>query len=100
MRSRGLVVDVTPEATEAVCDKILDGFGEQMRAVSLKIVRYCVALSSPVWLGLSCGKVKASARTLPWGVGQGSQRGSYTDMGISRSHRLASTSCAASARTR
>jgi molybdopterin adenylyltransferase len=30
--------DVTPEATEAVCDKILDGFGEQMRAISLKIV--------------------------------------------------------------
>ena len=30
--------DVTPEATEAVCDKLLDGFGEQMRAVSLKIV--------------------------------------------------------------
>ena len=30
--------DVTPEATEAVCDKILDGFGEQMRAASLKIV--------------------------------------------------------------
>jgi molybdopterin adenylyltransferase len=30
--------DVTPEATEAVCDKILDGFGELMRAVSLKIV--------------------------------------------------------------
>jgi molybdopterin adenylyltransferase len=30
--------DVTPEATEAVCDKMLDGFGEQMRAVSLKIV--------------------------------------------------------------
>jgi molybdopterin adenylyltransferase len=30
--------DVTPEATEAVCDKILDGFGEQMRAMSLKIV--------------------------------------------------------------
>ncbi|MHC4974391.1 MAG: molybdopterin adenylyltransferase [Planctomycetota bacterium] len=27
--------DVTPEATEEVCDKILDGFGEQMRAVSL-----------------------------------------------------------------
>lgn len=27
--------DVTPEATEAVCDKILDGFGEQMRTVSL-----------------------------------------------------------------
>ncbi len=30
--------DVTPEATEAVCDKILDGFGEQMRSVSLKFV--------------------------------------------------------------
>lgn len=30
--------DITPEATEAVCDKILDGFGEQMRAVSLKVV--------------------------------------------------------------
>jgi molybdopterin adenylyltransferase len=30
--------DVTPEATEAVCDKILDGFGEQMRAVSLRVV--------------------------------------------------------------
>ncbi len=30
--------DVTPEATEAVCEKILDGFGEQMRAVSLKKV--------------------------------------------------------------
>lgn len=30
--------DVTPEATEAVCDKLLDGFGEQMRSVSLKVV--------------------------------------------------------------
>jgi len=30
--------DVTPEATAAVCDKILDGFGEQMRSVSLKFV--------------------------------------------------------------
>lgn len=30
--------DITPEATAAVCDKILDGFGEQMRAVSLKWV--------------------------------------------------------------
>jgi molybdopterin adenylyltransferase len=30
--------DVTPEATEAVCDKILDGFGEMMRTVSLKAV--------------------------------------------------------------
>lgn len=30
--------DITPEATKAVCEKILDGFGEQMRAVSLKVV--------------------------------------------------------------
>ena len=30
--------DVTPEATEAVCDKMLDGFGELMRAVSLRAV--------------------------------------------------------------
>jgi molybdopterin adenylyltransferase len=30
--------DVTPEATAAVCEKILDGFGELMRAVSLKSV--------------------------------------------------------------
>src|ERR1700726_1808739 len=29
---------VPPEATEAVCDKLLDGFGEHMRAVSLKFV--------------------------------------------------------------
>lgn len=30
--------DVTPEATEAVCDKILPGFGELMRSTSLKYV--------------------------------------------------------------
>jgi len=30
--------DVTPEATEAVCHKLLDGFGELMRAISLKFV--------------------------------------------------------------
>ena len=30
--------DITPEATIAVSNKILDGFGEQMRAVSLKFV--------------------------------------------------------------
>lgn len=27
--------DVTPEATESVCEKMMPGFGEQMRAVSL-----------------------------------------------------------------
>lgn len=30
--------DITPEATEAVADKIMDGFGELMRSVSLKYV--------------------------------------------------------------
>jgi len=30
--------DVTPEATEAVCDKLLPGFGELMRQVSLRSV--------------------------------------------------------------
>jgi molybdopterin adenylyltransferase len=30
--------DVTPEATEAVCDKMMPGFGELMRQVSLKVV--------------------------------------------------------------
>jgi molybdopterin adenylyltransferase len=32
------VRDVTPEATEAVCSKMLPGFGELMRATSLKFV--------------------------------------------------------------
>jgi len=30
--------DVTPEATEAVCDRMLPGFGEQMRTVSMQYV--------------------------------------------------------------
>jgi molybdopterin adenylyltransferase len=30
--------DVTPEATEAVCDKMMPGFGELMRSISLKYV--------------------------------------------------------------
>jgi molybdopterin adenylyltransferase len=30
--------DVTPEATLAVCSRVLDGFGERMRAVSLQFV--------------------------------------------------------------
>jgi molybdopterin adenylyltransferase len=32
------VRDVTPEATQSVCDKIMPGFGEVMRAVSLQKV--------------------------------------------------------------
>ena len=30
--------DVTPEATEAVCEKMMPGFGELMRAASLRVV--------------------------------------------------------------
>ena len=30
--------DVTPEATEAVCDRMLPGFGEQMRTISMNYV--------------------------------------------------------------
>ena len=32
------VRDVTPDATEAVCDRMMPGFGEAMRAESLRIV--------------------------------------------------------------
>ncbi|QGJ70695.1 Molybdopterin biosynthesis molybdochelatase MogA [Planctomycetales bacterium 10988] len=30
--------DRTPEATQAICEKMMPGFGEQMRAVSLQVV--------------------------------------------------------------
>ena len=30
--------DITPEATKTVCDRMMPGFGEQMRAISLKYV--------------------------------------------------------------
>ncbi|KAK2077442.1 hypothetical protein QBZ16_004287 [Prototheca wickerhamii] len=30
--------DVTPEATEAVCERMMPGYGEQMRAISLRFV--------------------------------------------------------------
>ncbi len=45
--------DVTPEATEAVCDKMLPGFGELMRQVSLKYVP--TAILSRQSAGI-CGK--------------------------------------------
>jgi molybdopterin adenylyltransferase len=32
------VRDITPEATEAVCEKMMPGFGELMRTISLKFV--------------------------------------------------------------
>lgn len=45
--------DVTPEATEAVCDKMMPGFGEAMRAVSLTKVP--TAILSRQTAGI-CGK--------------------------------------------
>ena len=32
------VRDITPEATETVCDRLMPGFGEQMRSISLAFV--------------------------------------------------------------
>jgi len=32
------VRDITPEATEAVCDRMMPGYGEQMRSISLAFV--------------------------------------------------------------
>jgi molybdopterin adenylyltransferase len=45
--------DVTPEATEAVCEKMMPGFGELMRAVSLRSVP--TAILSRQTAGI-CGK--------------------------------------------
>jgi molybdopterin adenylyltransferase len=45
--------DITPEATEAVCDKMMPGFGELMRAVSLTKVP--TAILSRQTAGI-CGK--------------------------------------------
>lgn len=44
--------DVTPEATTAVCEKMLPGFGEQMRAVSLRYVP--TAILSRQTAGIRC----------------------------------------------
>jgi len=44
--------DVTPEATEAVCDKMMPGFGELMRQVSLKSVP--TAILSRQTAGIRC----------------------------------------------
>ena len=45
--------DVTPEATEAVCEKMMPGFGELMRSASLKVVP--TAILSRQTAGI-CGK--------------------------------------------
>ncbi len=62
--------DVTPEATEAVCEKILPGFGEQMRAASLQFVPTAILSRQTAGVRGSClivnlpGKPKAIKENL------------------------------------
>jgi molybdopterin adenylyltransferase len=46
--------DVTPEATRAVCGRVLDGFGERMRAVSLQYVPTAILSRQLAGLRGSC----------------------------------------------
>ena len=46
--------DVTPEATEAVCERVLPGFGEQMRAISLRHVPTAVLSRQTAGIRGSC----------------------------------------------
>lgn len=63
--------DVTPEATEAVCDRMMPGYGEQMRAISLRVVPTAVLSRQTAGLrGTSLilnlpGKPKSIWETLP-----------------------------------
>ncbi len=46
--------DVTPEATEAVCERMLPGFGEQMRVISLRHVPTAVLSRQTAGIRGSC----------------------------------------------
>ena len=46
--------DVTPEATEAVCERVLPGFGEQMRVISLRHVPTAVLSRQTAGIRGSC----------------------------------------------
>jgi len=46
--------DVTPEATLAVSDKVMDGFGERMRAISLKYVPTAILSRQTAVIRKSC----------------------------------------------
>lgn len=62
--------DVTPEATEAVCDKLLPGFGEMMRTTSLQYVPTAILSRQTAGIRNRCliinlpGKPKAIAECL------------------------------------
>jgi len=62
--------DVTPEATEAVCEKMMPGFGELMRSTSLKYVSTAILSRQTAGIRGSClivnlpGKPKAIGECL------------------------------------
>ncbi len=62
--------DVTPEATLAVADKEMPGFGEQMRQISLKFVptailsRQVAVIRGQSWISNLPGQPKSIAETL------------------------------------
>jgi len=64
------VRDVTPEATLAIADKEMPGFGEQMRQISLKFVptailsRQCAVIRGQCLIINLPGQPKAIAETL------------------------------------
>ena len=64
------VRDVTPEATEAVCDKMMPGFGELMRATSLQFVPTAILSRQTAGIRSKClivnlpGKPKAIGECL------------------------------------
>jgi len=51
--------DVTPEATRSVCDRLVPGLGELMRAESLKKTRYAVLSRGTAGLRVPTGEVVA-----------------------------------------
>ncbi|MBC7547300.1 MAG: molybdopterin adenylyltransferase, partial [Polaromonas sp.] len=71
--------DVTPEATLAVAHKVMPGFGEQMRQISLKFVptailsRQCAVVRSQSLIINLPGQPKAIAETLEGLKGAGGE---------------------------
>jgi len=62
--------DVTPDATESVCEKMMPGFGEQMRAISLQFVPTAILSRQTAGVRGSClilnlpGRPKAIRETI------------------------------------
>jgi molybdopterin adenylyltransferase len=77
--------DVTPEATLAVADKVMPGFGEQMRQISLHFVPTAILSRQVAVIRKQCliinlpGQPKAIAQTL---AGLKDQQGKQTVHGI------------------